>query len=51
MKGLLTDSAVELALGGTSATYSADSIRRFVDHFNNAKNAQKNAERIFGDIW
>ena len=30
--------------------YTATEVYSFVDHFNNAKNAQKKAEKLFGEL-
>ena len=47
IKGALTDDALSEILGASGITASAEIIHRSVIHFNNAKNAQKNAEKLF----
>ena len=51
LKGILTDDGVSTILGAGGITYSAEEVHQFVLHFNAAKNAQKNAEKLFGEVF
>ena len=50
IKGALTDDALSEILGTAGITASAEIIHQSVIHFNNAKNAQKNAEKLFEEL-
>ena len=51
LKGFLTDDGVSTILGAAGITYSVEEVHQFVLHFNAAKNAQKNAEKLFGEVF
>ena len=50
IKGALTDDALSEILGASGITASAEVIHQSVIHFNNAKDAQKNAEKLFEEL-
>jgi len=46
----LSDNAYVAGSGSIPAGIAIDEVRQFVGHFENAKNAQKNAEKLFGEL-
>ena len=50
ISGTLYDNAPITSGGVLSVTESVEQIRQAVTHFNNAKNAQKNAELLFSEV-
>ena len=47
LKGVLTDNSLSTILGAGGIVASTEEIHQFVIHFNNAKNAQTYAEKLF----
>jgi len=50
LKGATTDDAVLTTAGLAGLGYSVEQLSEFARHFENAKNAQKNAEKLFGEL-